>query len=290
MSRVRPAVLAASLAALAMGAGRVPRAGTVPARFAAADASLAGRVAWSRVADGVEAGTLVLDVPGEAWRVRVALARLDPARVAFALDAAVHEGAFGAWTLDRAPAAAVAALNAGQFTDRGPWGWVVHRGHEHQAPGTGPLAPAFVVDADGRVALVPPDSVAAVRAAGRAVEAFQSYPALLLGDGEVPAPLRADGLGVDRAHRDRRLALGVTRDGAVLVALTSVEGMGPALAGLPLGPTVPEMAALMGGLGARRAMLLDGGLSGQLLVRGADGARRAEGWRAVPLGLVARPR
>ena len=57
-------------------------------------------------------------------------------------------------------------------------------------------------------------------------------------------------------------------------------------AALLLGLTVPEMAALMGALGARDAMLLDGGISGQLLVR--DG-RRTHAWtglRKVPLGIV----
>jgi hypothetical protein len=51
------------------------------------------------------------------------------------------------------------------------------------------------------------------------------------------------------------------------------------------------MAALMGALGCRRAVLLDGGISSQLLLR--DGSRTVGAWRAlrkVPLGLVALPR
>jgi hypothetical protein len=60
---------------------------------------------------------------------------------------------------------------------------------------------------------------------------------------------------------------------------------------LPFGPTAPEMAALMGALGCRRAMLLDGGISGQMAVRSAGGGRHAwEGMRRVPLGLVAEAR
>jgi hypothetical protein len=48
------------------------------------------------------------------------------------------------------------------------------------------------------------------------------------------------------------------------------------------------MAALMGALGARQAMLLDGGISAQMLVRDARGAARSwRGVRRVPLGLVA---
>jgi len=43
----------------------------------------------------------------------------------------------------------------------------------------------------------------------------------------------------------------------------------------------------MGALGARDAVLLDGGISAQLLVRDAQGtARRWPGLRRVPLGLV----
>jgi exopolysaccharide biosynthesis protein len=152
-----------------------------------------------------------------------------------------------------------------------------------------------VVDAAGAVRIVPADSIEAVRAAGGVREAFQSYPALLLGDGEVPDALRAPGGGVDLAHRDARLALGTLADGRVVVALTRFGGLGGALDALPFGPTVPEMAALLGALGARRAVLLDGGISGQLLVRGAAGSSAGgpaawRGLRAVPLGLVVVPR
>jgi hypothetical protein len=43
----------------------------------------------------------------------------------------------------------------------------------------------------------------------------------------------------------------------------------------------------MGALGCRRAVLLDGGISGQLAVRESDGRLRSwSGMRYVPLGLV----
>ena len=45
----------------------------------------------------------------------------------------------------------------------------------------------------------------------------------------------------------------------------------------------------MRALGCREAILLDGGISGQLMVREAGGAARTwPGIRSVPLGLVAR--
>jgi exopolysaccharide biosynthesis protein len=137
------------------------------------------------------------------------------------------------------------------------------------------------------VHIVSPDSIASVRASGSVATAIQSYPALLLGDGDVPFPLRSSGMGVNVHHRDARLAIGVMRDGRVLVALTRFEGLRGALSVLPFGFTTPEMAAVMGALGASRAVLLDGGISGQLRVRGRDGtAHEWDALRKVPLGLL----
>jgi hypothetical protein len=273
------------------------RSERAPARWTAADAAVAGAVRWRAAAPGVERAALLLGGTGEAWRTEVVLVRVDPRRCALRLHALVGaDGRARAWRAADAPPEAAVALNAGQFTAGGPWGWVVHEGVEWRRPGAGPLAPAVVVDTAGAVRLVPADSVAAVRAAGGVREAFQSYPALLVGEGDVPAPLAAPGRGVDVGHRDARLALGVDRDGRVLVALTRFAGLGGALDAVPFGPTVPEMAALMGALGARRAVLLDGGISAQLLVRepaAAGGRPRTHAWpglRPVPLGLVAVPR
>jgi len=73
----------------------------------------------------------------------------------------------------------------------------------------------------------------------------------------------------------------------VLIALTRFAGLGRVLDRLPFGLTTPEMAALMGALGCRDAELLDGGVSGQLLIR--DAAGEAHEWsdmRRVPLGVV----
>jgi len=64
---------------------------------------------------------------------------------------------------------------------------------------------------------------------------------------------------------------------------------GGVLANLPFGLTTPEMAAVMGALGARRAVLLGGGISCQLLLREGAVTHTWPGWRRVPLGLVAIP-
>ena len=68
--------------------------------------------------------------------------------------------------------------------------------------------------------------------------------------------------------------------------LTRFEGLRGMLSELPFGPTIPELAALMGALGCTKAVALDGGISGQLMVRSADRTRSWKGLRRVPLGLV----
>ncbi|MBC7898394.1 MAG: phosphodiester glycosidase family protein [Cytophagaceae bacterium] len=65
---------------------------------------------------------------------------------------------------------------------------------------------------------------------------------------------------------------------------------GGALDFVPFGLTTPEMAAVMGALGARDAVMLDGGISSQLLIRDPAGVRRWTGLREVPLALVVRAR
>jgi hypothetical protein len=334
---VRRAALALAFAATLGGAAeRAPATGAAAwwradrpaARWAAALPWVTDAVRWTPVRPGVEVAELALaagwgdggalalrparqtawaTVRAGAVPVRVVLVRLDPGALRFRFATAVRpDGLVGPWRADSARADAAVALNAGQFTDDGPWGWVMHRGREVQAPGTGALAGALVVDTAGRARIVGADSVAVLSAAARAGDravalAVQSYPTLLDGDGVVPAALRppapdaAPAPGIDRAHRDARLAVGELRDGRLLVALTRFDaaggGLGAAAARVPVGLTVPEAAALMGALGARRAVLLDGGLSAQLLVRdGAGAERRWPGLRAVPLGIVASPR
>ena len=113
---------------------------------------------------------------------------------------------------------------------------------------------------------------------------------MLAGD-TVPPPLRGAGLGIDVAHRDARAGICLTHDAQLLIALTRFDGAGQALHFIPFGLTVPEMAAVLGALGCRDAMLLDGGISARLRVRDQHGtAHDWEGLRNVPLGLVALPK
>lgn len=250
----------------------------------------AAGLAWQAVAGGVWRAEVPMAGKGPLASVRVVALRLDPRQVRFELASALRDQSTrGAWTVDSLPAGALAGFNAGQFTGPMPWGWLVRDGHEEQPPGRGGLAMAFAVDDSGRVGLLEPGELAAHRE--RAVLGFQSYPAILVARGALPGALQARGRGVDLEHRDSRLALGVLEDGGVLVALTRFTGLGPAGEQLPWGPTAGEMAAWMRARGCRRAVLLDGGMSGQLAARAADGSMtRWRNWRPVPLGLLVMPR
>ena len=250
----------------------------------------AAGLAWQAAAAGVWRAEAAMASDGPLATVRVAAVRLDPRQVRFELVSLLRDQATrGAWTVDSLPAGALAGFNAGQFTGPMPWGWLVQDGHEVQPAGSGSLAMAFVVDDSGRARLLQPHELPGERR--RAVLAFQSYPALLVGRGEPPRELAAKGRGVNLEHRDSRLALGLLEDGCVLVALTRFTGLGPAGERLPWGPTVGEMAVWMRGHGCTRAVLLDGGMSGQMAVHATDGSRtRWRNLRPVPLALVAMPR
>ena len=260
-----------------------------PARWSTSLPLVWNAVTWEDSAGGVALGSLRLSGDGVAWRIRAIVLIVDPGQIRFALAGfRTRRRAPFAWTIADAPDSALFALNAGQFNDNGAWGWLVNGGKELQPPGRGPLAPAIVVDTAGVVRLVPPDSIATVRGSGVAATAFQSYPTLLEGDGTVPTALQHDMPGLDRTHRDSRMAFGLLRDGRVVIVLTRFEGLGGMLENLPFGLTTPEMAALLGALGASRAVLLDGGVSSQLLVRLHGTERRWTGWRNVPMGIVAK--
>ena len=254
-------------------------------RFAAL-ALLAGIAVWEPVRPGVWQRESRMASTGALAPVRAVAVRMDPRLVTFSLGPLEHGRP---WTIDSVGALDAVAFNAGQFRASGSWGWVVRDGVEIQAPGSGSAVMAFVVDSNGVPSLIEQSEVAVRR--GHVRLAFQSYPALLVGDGSLAWELQERGRGVDLAHRDSRLALGIRADGSVLVVLTRFTGLGPGAGEmLPWGPTVPEMAAYMRSLGCQRAMLLDGGVSGQLAVRSRDGAlRRWPNWREVPLGLVVTP-
>jgi exopolysaccharide biosynthesis protein len=220
------------------------------------------------------------------------VARIDPRRVRLRLDTAFTAGGErAAWTVDGARPDAIVAVNVGQFIRTLPWGWVVLDGREFLAPGRGPLSTAIAVDSSGSIRWIGPEALADPDVRRGVAVAFQSYPTLLTGDGEIPAPLREPGRGIDVEHRDARLGIGILADGRLLIVLTRFDALGESLGALPFGPTIPEFAALMGALGARQAVALDGGISGQMVVRDTTGVTHTwRGLRRVPMALVAAPR
>ena len=244
---------------------------------------------WRRAAPGLE--QTIVDIPGggDAWRTRVIALRVDASRFTFRLRARLR-GTDPAWSVDRAPAHAVVAVNAGQFNGITPWGWVVMDGREIRPPGRGPLSAALAWDRAGRMRWLGPEEIEHHRARGDTVEAFQSYPTLLDARGGIPRALREPGLGVDTTHRDARLAVGLSRDGRLLFAITRFYALGPLSPPIPLGLTVGDMAVVMRALGCVRAVSLDGGVSAQLMLRADDRRQVWRGWRNVPMGLVAEMR
>lgn len=253
------------------------------------EAPLARAMRWKPGAAGLRWAELQLKGTGEAWRTRLVVAHLDPARVRIRLDTAFTERRDPAWTLARAPKSSVLAVNAGQFSATMPWGWVVIGGRRWLSPQTGPLSAALAEDSSGGLRWIRGADVATAAAGPLPRWAFQSYPVVLQAD-SVPAPIRTAGNGVDVAHRDARAGICLTRDGRLLVAITRFDGVGRALHFVPFGLTVPEMAAVMGALGCRDGMLLDGGISARLRIGAPNGKTHDwEGLRPVPLALVAMP-
>ena len=252
------------------------------------DIRIPGSLVWRQGQTGVSWTELEIAGSGEAWRTRVILLQVDPSRIRLTLANGASPGGYeGTWTVASAPPEAVMALNAGQFTGGAVWGWVVHDGVEYRPPQQGPLATAIIVDTAGRVRFESDSSVEALRRQDSTdvVEAFQSYP-VLLRNGEIPLALSRPGPFIDLSHRDARLAIGLMKDGSVLVALTRFDALGDALGTVPVGLTVPEMSGLMAMAGVSDAVLLDGGISAQLMVRDSIGGRKMwKGLRRVPLGF-----
>jgi hypothetical protein len=263
------------------------RSAEAPKEWTKSNPIILKAVHWNVLRPGLESARLDLWGDHVGLHVAVILARLDPEKFTLRLDMATNNSR-PAWDIDSASTNAALAVNVGQFEGDRPWGWLIQEGKELQPPRSGPLSSALVVDSEGRVSIIDADEIPGVRKQPGIRIAFQSYPAILTSNGRVPAPLRAPGRGVDLEHRDSRLALGLLPDGHLLFALTRFAGTGSILSQLPMGPTTAEMAAIMGALGCQRALLLDGGLSGQLLVRDARNKKnRWPGLRAVPLGLTA---
>jgi hypothetical protein len=256
----------------------------------AAAPSIRDGIDWSPVRPGMSWAELELSAGALGIPVRAILVQIDPQRFDFRLELATAANRMtGVWALDSVPADAALALNAGQFRETGPWGWVVLGGVERRDPGHGPLSVGLAVTDSGALRWVPSAELRAARADRTIRYAFQSFPVLRY-DGRVPA-LALDPALVDQNHRDARLILGERDDGSLLIVLTRFDVLGAAGERVPIGLTLPESVVLMGSLETRHAVMLDGGVSAQLLLRGpATGTLLWKGARRVPLALIATPR
>lgn len=287
-----PAALGAQGATLtASVAGRTVdlSAGSVPARIVRGGRQLAPLLPWRAAQPGLEVAFLPLRAGALGIAVEAVVVRVDPARFRFALQHRVQaNGMTGTWTIDSAGPGAALAMNAGQFKESGPWGWLVIDGYEHRNPLRAPLGIGIRIDTAGRLRWVAPGDEGRWRRDPATVFAFQSFPFLFF-DRRVPPALRRPS-GVDLDHRDARLVMAEQDDGTLLFVLTRYAALGTVAERVPVGLTTPETIALVAALGARHAVMLDGGTSAQLLVRGpADDETGWRGLRRVPLGLVAEP-
>ena len=280
--RVRLSARVSGSSTVSLDADSVPRI--------AATASLRDHLVWTPVAAGLAWAEVELSAGSLGLSVRTIVVRVDPNRFDLHLElATAANGMTGAWTIDGADPAAALALNAGQFKDTGPWGWLVLGGEERRDPGTGPLSVGIVLTDSGTVRWVASSELAAARRDEHVRDAFQTYP-VLLREGVVPRPL-LDPSALDLDHRDARLVLAQAPDGSLLIVLTRFDGLGDVGERVPIGLTVPESVVLLEALGAREAAMLDGGISAQVQLRGPVGVvARWPGLRKVPLGLVAVPR
>ena len=248
-------------------------------------AEVVSRARFAPQARGVTLATVPLRGEGEAFRTRLVLVTLDPTLVSLRLDTAYGTPMSAQWSIARASAYDVIAVNVGQFISTMPWGWVVLDHHEYLAPAHGPLSTA-VAGFDRRTQWAHGDSAVLALRATHPRWAFQSYPTLLV-DSRLPVQLRVEDSGVNLTHRDARLAMGRRGDGTLLFAMTRFDALGERAGWIPFGLTVPEMAEVMKALGATDAVLLDGGLSAQLMLKDARGKPlRWPGSRKVPLGLL----
>lgn len=264
-------------------------AGTSAPGTGHSDRRVTSPVVWQETDSGIGRAAFEVQADPHLWHTRVVAVRVDPAAFRFRLRGRVVDET-PAWSVARAPATAALAVNLGIHSGVIPWGWTVVGGREVRPPGVGPLSIALAWDIDGRLHWLTPPEIGAARASGRIVEAFQSYPTLLDARGDVPRALVADGEGVDVEHRDGRLAIGLSPDGQLVIAITRYYALGEQGPALPIGLTLAEMAAVMRRLGCTRAVGLDGGISAQLMVRERGRQRIWRGWRAVPFGLIAERR
>jgi exopolysaccharide biosynthesis protein len=268
---------------LRVGGSWLPWRSFEPGAPAVRDTLLERATTWRDRAPGVAIGAFEVRTPGHLWTNSVAIVAVDPREIGFAVDA---PPGWARRTAEEAlrDSGLVLAVNTGLFRENGtPQGLVLAGGRRRSA--LAGWLDAVVVVEDGRLRVT---DIAGARALGPDASAFQTLP-WLVREGRVVLGVTS-GLRLSRDHRDRRLTLCLGDDGLVRFLLSNFEVFGQAAGRVPVGLTIPEQAVIAAAVGCRDAVALDGGISAQLVVRGAAREHRMPGWRRVPLLLVARRR
>lgn len=228
---------------------------------------------WQQLLPGLELAELWLRRPPNLLAFRLLLVRADPA---FWRPSVVFEENFAgnAVSAMAAHGAFPVAINASYFSEDGPVGLLVQRGVRLR-PASRRWAAHFFVSPEGV-----PRVVNKKNADLRGVwEGVQGFPAVMSGGTTYPY-LRYGGRGFDVGVVDRRSALCIHRNGALLLLATDTLTNGLALT---------ELATVLGGLGCVDAMGLDGGTSTGLFVHTSTRMESVPNLRPVPVIIGLRP-
>ncbi len=225
--------------------------------------SLESQVSYSQISSGVQIGSvLIRHERGTDFSLVVAKVDLTRAdvRVLTNDSLAVQRDFVEVMAKDTG---AIAAINAGFFDENGARGLVLQNGKELRASNH---THGYLLLWDEGAYIGPTRTI-------EAKYAIQSFP-LLLANGQLVTDATKNVRDVAR-----RSAAALTSNGDLLLVATDAK-----LVGL----TIPQLIALLRGLGARDAIALDGGGSSQLYVRNTDYGVRE--WDPVPVALGVFPR
>lgn len=230
-------------------------------------------VDWRLLREGLAFAELPLRRAPNPSGIPLYLLKVDPEKWSLAL------GMRPGWTKGSVDGMAeedqfVAAINASYFSEDGPVGLVVSEG-ELLHPQTRRWAAHLLIPPRGAPRIV--NQKKASWSGAR--YAIQAFPAIMAAGHTFPY-MRYGGRGFDVRQVDRRSALCLTWDNQLLLLATDtvINGL-----------SFVELATMMGGLGCRDAMGLDGGTSTGFYLS-VDGFERSIGnLKPVPVVLGVRP-
>ena len=212
------------------------------------DAGISGAITWKQAAPGMRMGKLVLGREYGVSEFSLVLLEIDPDLVEMTVHYSEERRYCGQWLRNLG---LNACINGSLFASK-PLGLVIHDGKIEVTRHRRMLG-YLVAPKDGRPRVLVGKSFAA----GDIREAVQSFPALIR-DGEILDSVRGTSPRRDRFDSDvaaRRTVVGEDDKGHLLFAVTDT---------LTGGLSFSELATLLGALGWKQAVCLDGGASAQL--------------------------